>query len=68
MTVVLHRHVRELGYCNAGARAWCAQHGIDWAQLLRVGIPIEVVEAAGDAMADAVVDRARMEERQRGQQ
>lgn len=62
MTVtVQHRHLRELGYCNAGSRAFAARHGMDWRAFLRDGIPVESVEATGDAMAIRVANRARQE-------
>ncbi len=40
-----------LGYCNRGARRWAERYGLDWARFVRDGLPIEMLEATGDAMA-----------------
>ncbi|HWH75543.1 MAG TPA: hypothetical protein VNV16_14895 [Methylibium sp.] len=57
--LVLHRHLRELGYCNRGARAFFARHGLDWPAFLRVGIQAEQLERTGDAMALKLVEYAK---------
>lgn len=59
--LVLHRHIRELGYCNRGARAFFARHGLDWGQFLREGIDAAELERIGDAMAQRAVEHAREE-------
>lgn len=59
--VVLHRHIRELGYCNRGARAFFARHGLDWAAFLRVGIQAEQLQRTGDAMALKAIAHAEGE-------
>lgn len=59
--IVYHRHIAALRYCNRGARAFFARHGLDWAAFLASGIPAHELEATGDAMALKVVDRAREE-------
>lgn len=61
MTQVLHRHIRELGYCNRGARAFFERHGLDWRRFLAEGLPAEQIERTGDAMALKAVERARKE-------
>jgi hypothetical protein len=61
MVLVLHRHMRELGYCNRGARAFFARHGLDWRAFLDGGIEDDLLVATGDAMALKVVERARAE-------
>jgi hypothetical protein len=61
VTLVLHRHLRELGYCNRGARAFFARHGLDWGAFLRRGLPAQTLEATGDAMALKVVTHAQQE-------
>lgn len=61
MTVVLSRHMRELGYCSRGARAFAQRHGLSWPQFLRQGIPADRLRATGDAMALKVVDHAEQE-------
>lgn len=60
--VVTHADLRAAGYCNRGARAWFAAHGLDWARFLAQGIDAEVLAATGDAMALAVVEIARKRE------
>lgn len=56
--IVLHRHMRELAYCNRGARAWFAAHGLSWAEFLEHGIESERLLATGDAMAEKLVQHA----------
>jgi hypothetical protein len=58
--------MRELGYCNRGARAFFARHGLDWPAFLARGIEAAELERTGDAMALKVVQRAK--EDGRGQQ
>ena len=38
MTTVLHRHCREVGYCNRWLREWFARSRLDWPDILRYGI------------------------------
>ncbi len=57
------RHVREAGYCAAGARAFARRHGFDWARFLRDGIPARLLAGADDAMAARVIERALLEAR-----
>lgn len=58
--IVKPEHMRgELGYCNRGARAFFARHGLDWSKFLREGVAADVLEATGDAMAKRVIERAR---------
>lgn len=61
MTTVRMRHVREAGYCAAGARAFAQRHGFDWPRFLREGIGEQELAKAGDAMADRLIERARRE-------
>lgn len=61
MTTVLHRHFRELGYCNRGLRLMAEKHGIDWAHFLKSGIDADALRALGNAMADRVIARAEGE-------
>ena len=42
--------LHAIGYCNRGARAWCQRYGLDWAQFVINGVPVEVIAATGDAM------------------
>ena len=58
MTIVLHRHCRELGYCNRGLRSWFAREGLDWPSFIKHGIDAEVLKATNNAMADRAIARA----------
>jgi len=58
MTIVLHRHCRELGYCNRGLRQWFAREGLDWADFLKHGIAAESLRKTNNAMADRAIARA----------
>lgn len=60
-TIVQHRHMRALGYCNRGAREWFARHGLSWSEFVREGIDAEQLRATNDAMADRVIARAEQE-------
>ena len=44
-------HARSVVYCSRGMRAFAAQHGLNWMEFVRDGIPASVLEATGDAMA-----------------
>lgn len=59
--------MRELGYCNRGAREWFTRHGLSWAEFLAGGIEADKLRATGDAMAARVVEHAE-KDRQHGQQ
>jgi hypothetical protein len=67
MTTVQHRHIRDLGYCNRGAREWFARQGLSWPAFLREGIGAAELERTGDAMALRAVAAARTEEARNGQ-
>lgn len=58
MTIVLHRHCREVGYCNRGLREMAARIGVDWSEFLKHGIEAEALRAAGNAMAERAIYRA----------
>lgn len=57
-TIVRHVHMRELGYCNRGAREWFGRHGLSWSEFLSRGIEADKLRATGDAMALRVVQHA----------
>lgn len=57
--MVTMQHVRGAKMCSRGARAFFERHGLDWERFLREGLPVEQVEATGDAMAFAVAEVAR---------
>lgn len=67
MTIVTHRHCRELGYCNRGLRSWFVGAGLDWACFLKNGIPADTLRRFDNAMIDRVIAHAE-EEAGRGQQ
>ncbi len=59
MTTVTMKHLREIGLCSRGARAWFERHGFDWSDFLADGIDAKKLEATGDHYALAVCDHAR---------
>jgi len=61
MTVVLHRHCRELGYCNRGLRQWFAREGLDWSDFLKHGIAADTLRARNNAMAARAIAQAEGE-------
>ena len=61
MTIVLHRHCRDLGYCNRGLRQWFASEGLDWSDFLKHGIAADVLRARNNAMADRAIAHAEGE-------
>lgn len=61
MTIVLHRHCRELGYCNRGLRRWFSSEGLDWADFLKNGIAAETLRQRDNAMAERAIARAETE-------
>jgi hypothetical protein len=61
MTTVLHRHCRELGYCNRGLREWFAREGLDWPAFVKHGIAAEELRQRDNAMAERAIARAEKE-------
>ena len=61
MTVVLHRHCRELGYCNRGLREWFARAELDWQAFIRDGLQADVLRSFDNAMVSRVIDLAERE-------
>lgn len=64
--IVTLRHVltipgytRRRGFCRSGARAWFAEHSLDWRAFVRHGIDAETLLATGDALAVATVAWAK---------
>lgn len=62
-TIVKMEHMRRLGYCSSGVRAFFQRHGLDYPGFLREGIPAERLAETGDGMALVVIEEAA-----RGQQ
>lgn len=52
-------HIRAAKMCSRGARAFFERHGLDWSKFLSEGLPVEQIEATGDAMALQVAKVAR---------
>jgi len=61
MTVVTHRHCREVGFCNRGLREMAARHGIDWQHFMKFGIDAEALRALKNAMAERAITLAERE-------
>lgn len=61
-TRVTMRHVRQCRMCSRGARGFFERHGLDWSEFLRAGLPVEVIEQTGDAMALQAAAAARAEQ------
>lgn len=60
MTIIVRvEHLQQVGLCVRGARQWFRLHDLDFALFLREGLPIEVIEATGDALALKVAAAAR---------
>jgi len=59
--IVTLAHCRQLGYCSRGLRAFFARHELDWPGFRHAGLPAEVIEATGDAMARRAAELARAE-------
>lgn len=56
-------HVRRLGYCSSGVRAFFERNGLDYPSFLREGISAERLAETGDGMAMSAIEEAA-----RGQQ
>ncbi len=56
-------HLRRLGYCAGGVRAFFARYGLDYSAFLRDGIGSDKLEQVGDAMGLAAVEEARKDGR-----
>lgn len=52
-------HMRSLRYCSRGARDFFERNGLDWATFIKEGLPVEQIEATGDAMALKLAEVAR---------
>ena len=61
MTIITHRHCRELGYCNRGMRQLCEQLGVDWPGFLKNGIASDELRKAENAMAERAIAHAERE-------
>lgn len=61
MIVCRIHHIRAANLCASGARAWFAKHNLSWSDFLENGLPVERVDALGDALGDRVAKVAREE-------
>jgi hypothetical protein len=57
-TLVTLQDLRAARYCLAGARLFCRQHGLDWADFLVHGVSAQALRATGDAQVEAVIAAA----------
>ena len=57
--IVNMSHVRQCKMCSRGARVFFERHGLDWQEFIKNGLPSEVIEQTGDAMALQVVKVAK---------
>ena len=53
------KHCRVLKYCLFGVKRWCTRYEIDFKKLVRGEMPVEELEAVGDAMGNHVAALAR---------
>lgn len=51
--------LRSLKYCANGSKAFFGRHGLDWRKFVKEGIPVEELEATGDAMALEICEVVR---------
>lgn len=49
--IVTIRDARQFGDCCAGSRIFAKKHGLDFKKFVHEGLPLELIEATGDAMA-----------------
>lgn len=69
MIMVKIQHLRAADFCRRGARAWFQHYDLPWGEFLENGLPVEQIEATGDALALRVAQIAREEAADgRGQQ
>lgn len=59
--IVRVKHVRAAGMCMKGMRAWFEHHKLPLATFREIGLPVEVIEGTGDAMALTVGRVARVD-------
>lgn len=64
--IVRVKHVRAAMFCTRGMRDWLVLHGFDVTDFVKNGMPVEQMEATGDAMALRVAAVARKEAEEDG--
>lgn len=65
--MVTPKHCREIGYCMRQVRPWLVRHGFDVKTFVHDGIPVEDLEATGDALAIRICEHVRAQEAARGE-
>lgn len=55
------KHIRHAKLCSRGARQWFQARGLDYNQFLFHGLPVEQIEATGDALGKMVAQFARQD-------
>lgn len=53
------RHARMAGYCSQGMREFAKMHNLSWTRFLKEGIDEKLLLSTNDAMALAIVEKAR---------
>lgn len=49
--MVYHYHLKQLQFCNRGARQWFERHQLSWRDFLQSGIELKIIEEIGDEFA-----------------
>jgi hypothetical protein len=57
--IVKMQDIHAARFCSSGARVWLKAQGIDVLDFIRNGVPVEVFEQTGDALALRVAAIAR---------
>lgn len=63
MIKIYRKHLKP-GYCRKGTRAFFDANNLDFADFIKNGIDVEIIEATGDSMAAALAKRVRDEAEQ----
>ena len=58
-TMVKVEHIRAARLCTRGARDWFRKYNLSWAEFVKHGLPVETIEATGDALGLRVAAIAR---------
>lgn len=53
------KHARMAGYCSSGMREFAKRHKLSWTKFLKEGIDEKLLLSTEDAMALAIVEKAR---------
>lgn len=61
MIKLYHRHLKQLQFCNRGARAWFERHNLSWRDFLQSGIDLDIIKNIGDEFAQRAVTHVHAE-------